>query len=263
MVKTFAALVSLVAAVLAQPSAHAVPIPLSLKACGQFTVAEAVSGDELVAADGSHLVLSAIKAPEVWQATDQYRSWPHAEKSRAILDELVSGQKLALFCEAEDQTLVGKKIAHALVENGHWLQHQLVIRGAAMVLPRAGHVAGLDSLRAAEAIARTNKTGLWSAMDLERNAVDDIRTGRLVIVSGRVQNAAKVGNRIFLNFGENWRTDFTVEIPTRAIRLFKKLDIDPLELTQKQVEVRGWVTWRGGPFMRLEGPGQLVILSNP
>lgn len=233
MVKTFAVLMILVMAALAHPLAHAVPIPLSLKACGQFTVAEAVSGDELVAVDGNHLVLSGIKAPELWQATDQYRSWPHAEASRAILDELVRGQKLALFCEGEDQTLVGEKIAHALMENGHWLQHELVVRGAAMVLPRADHLAGVHGLRAAEAIARTRETGLWSAMDLERNAVDEIPTGRLMIVSGRVQNAARVGNRIFLNFGENWRSDFTAEIPARALRLFKKVDINPLELAQK------------------------------
>ena len=262
MVKTFAVMMSLVAAVLARPAAHAVPIPLSLKACGQFSVAEAVSGDELVAADGSHLILSSIKAPEVWQATDQYRSWPHAEESRAILNGLVSGQKLALFCEGEDQTLVGKKIAHGLTENGHWLQHELVVRGAAIVLPRAGHVAGLGHLRAAESIARTEKTGLWSAMDLERKASDDIPTGRLMIVSGHVKNAARVGNRIFLNFGENWRTDFTVEVPSRALRLFKKLNIDPLAFAEKEIEVRGWVTWRGGPFMRLEGPGQLQVLAD-
>lgn len=261
MVKTIAFLGTLVAAVFASVGAYAVPVPLALKPCGTFFVAEAVSGDELLAPDGSRLVLSSVKAPEIWQQGDQYRSWPHSEASRSTLDALVRGQNLALFCEGEDQTLDDHKIAHALTGNGHWLQHELVSRGSVLVLPRADHSAGLDSLLAAEGIARTNRTGLWSALDLEKAAEDEIPTGRLAIVSGQVLNAARVGNRIFLNFGQDWRTDFTVEIPARAIRLFEKSGLNPMDLAQAQVEVRGWVTWRGGPLMRLEGPGQLQVFG--
>lgn len=260
MVKTIAIVGAAVAAIFSGHAAHAVPVPLSLKPCGEFLVAGAMTGDELEAPEGSRLVLASVKAPELWQPTDNYQSWPHAEASRSSLQSLVEGQKLALFCEGEDETLDGKKIAHALMENGHWLQHELVIRGSVLVLPRANHLAGLNSLLAAEAIARASNTGLWSALDLERKATGEIPTGRLVIVSGQVLNAARVGNRIYLNFGENWRTDFTVELPARSVRLFEKTGINPLALEQSQVEVRGWVSWRGGPHMRIDGPGQLQTI---
>ena len=106
------------------------------------------------------------------------------------------------------------------------------------------------------------KLGLWSELELEITADADIPTGRLAIVTGKVLNAARSGNRIFLNFGDDWRKDFTAEIPARVIRLFKKNGIDPLELQGLTIEVRGWVTWRGGPHMLVEGPGQIRLLSD-
>ena len=230
--------------------------------CGVFLVDKALSGDELLAMDGSRLLLAAVKAPEVWQPNDQYRSWPHAEKSRQLLENLALGRSLSLYCEGETQTFDGRKIAHALTETGEWLQHELVTQGIVLLLPRANHQSGLDALRTAEDIARQEKRGLWSELELEATADADIPTGRLAIVTGKVLNAARSGNRIFLNFCDDWRKDFTAEIPTRVIRLFKKNNIDPLELQGFTIEVRGWVTWRGGPHMLVEGPGQIRLLSD-
>lgn len=263
MVKTIGKLFVGTAALVWSSVAQGTPLPASLEPCGVFLVDKALSGDELLAKDGFRLLLAAVKAPEVWQSTDQYRSWPHAEKSRQLLESLTTGSSLSLYCEGETQTFDDRKIAHVLTETGDWLQHELVTQGSVMVLPRANHQSGLDALQAAEDIARQEKRGLWSELELETTADGDIPTGRLAIVTGKVLNAARAGNRIFLNFGDDWRKDFTVEIPTRVIRVYKKSGMDPLQLQGLRVEVRGWVTWRGGPHMLIEGPGQIRRLSSP
>lgn len=259
LVKTNRWLVSALAPVLWTAKVAALPVPLSLTPCGSFEVARVVSGDELEQADGTRLLLAAIKAPEMWQPDDQYRSWPHANESQEHLARLVGGSSLALFCEGERETFDGKTIAHALTGNGHWLQHELVVQGSVLVLPRPSHQAGLDTLYAAESIARQRDVGLWNKLDLMVSADDDIQTGSLKLVTGKVLSANRVANRVYLNFGEDWQRDFTVEIPRRAVRFFEEASIDPLELNGKTVEARGWVTWRGGPHMLIDGPGQLTI----
>lgn len=240
---------------------QAVPVPLSMEQCGRFVVEQAVSGDTLLSADGAILSLAAVKAPEVWQPDDAYRSWPHAERSRRQLAIVTHGQVLELFCDGESKTFDNKLIAHALLPNGHWLQHQMVEKGMAFVFPRATQKLGLNELYAAELVARSGQYGLWSELDLLTGAGEQIQTGRFKIVTGKVVAAARVGNRLFLNFGENWRTDFTVEIPSRALRRFKQQGIDPLEWQARRIEARGWVTWKGGPHILLEGPGQIRVLA--
>lgn len=242
--------------------AAAVPVPPSMKRCGQFVVEHAVSGDTLVSTGGEILALAAVKAPELWKPTDAYRSWPHAERSRSQLAAMTEGQTLELFCDGEKRTFDNQLIAHALLPGGQWLQHQLAEEGMVFVFPRATQTLGLNELYAAELAARSRKEGLWNELDLLAEAGERVQTGRFKIVTGKVVTAARVGSRLFLNFGENWRTDFTVEIPSRALRRFKRQDIDPIGFQQPLIEVRGWVTWKGGPHILLEGPGQIRVLDS-
>ncbi len=239
----------------------ATPVPLSMERCGRFVVERAVTGDTLLSTDGKTLALAAVKAPELWRPGDAYRSWPHAERSRSELAAVTDGRSLELFCDGEKRTFDNQLIAHVLLPNGHWLQHQLVEKGMVFVFPRATQALGLNALYAAELVARSGRDGLWNELDLLAEAGEQVQTGRFKIVTGEVVAAARVGNRLFLNFGENWRTDFTVEIPSHALRRFKQQGIDPLDWQTFRVEARGWVTWKGGPHILLEGPSQIRTLN--
>jgi hypothetical protein len=66
--------------------------------------------------------------------------------------------------------------------------------------------------------------------------------------------ASKVRNRIDLNFGENWRDDFTIRIDRRYWRRFRKVDFDPMLLEGQRVRVRGWVVLENGPMIRVDHP---------
>mgnify|MGYP005840655051 FL=1 len=69
--------------------------------------------------------------------------------------------------------------------------------------------------------------------------------------------------RIYLNYGENWRTDFTVEIPTEFLDLFSREGIDPLKnYTNKNLLVRGRLKPVNGVLITATHPEQIRVLTD-
>ena len=237
-------------------------LPANLSHCGTVDIEQAIDGQTLTTVDGRKIKLAGVKAPELWPEGASYQSWPHAEQSRKTLNVLAAGKTLELFCDNEKSDYTGQQVAHIKLVNGEWLQHIMVAAGDLYVFPRRNNTAGIKSLYEAERIARKDNRGLWAQNQATITTVDgDVRTGWFQIISGKVLSAKSVRKTIFLNFGENWRTDFTVEISPKVVTAFKKTAIDPLLFNGKTIEVRGWITWKGGPHIMLEGPGQIQLLE--
>ena len=76
-------------------------------------------------------------------------------------------------------------------------------------------------------------------------------------MAGVVRDAAKVRERIYLNFGADFRTDFTVSIDRRDWRTFDRAGVDPLALEGAKIEVRGWLVSRNGPMIEVTHPEQI------
>ena len=246
-------------------AAVAVPLPDTLSQCGKATITAVSDGETLKTADGTSIRLAALKAPELWPEGAAYNSWPHAEWAKTIVERLTLGETVQLYCEGEATSFDNQKIVHIELPNGNWLQQMLVEQGTAFVFPLRDHISGLTALYAAEDKARMQKLGIWQTtmvLPAEDNAGNkSIRTGWFQVIRGAVLDTARVRRQVFLNFGVDWRKDFTVEIPASAMRAFKKADVDPLSFQTQQIEVRGWVTWKGGPHIMLEGPGQIRVID--
>ncbi len=222
------------------------PMPAALSNCGSATIRSVESTATLVAANGDRIQLASVKMPELWPASAAYGSWPHAAWAHKNLESRTRGKTVELFCEGEAISFDGQKIAHILLPTGEWLQQQLVREGAAYVFTRRDHTAGLAQLYADEDSARANSLGVWQTTkivvaDSQANN-EGMRTGWFQIIRGTVLDVATVRRQTFLNFGADWRKDFTAEIPARALRAFKKAGMDPLTFQAKYLEVRGWVT---------------------
>ena len=71
---------------------------------------------------------------------------------------------------------------------------------------------------------------------------------------------ARVRNRIYLNFGEDYKTDFTISIDRTAWSMFTESGLDPLSLEGKIVLVRGWIKDFNGPLIEVTHPEQIEIL---
>jgi hypothetical protein len=64
-----------------------------------------------------------------------------------------------------------------------------------------------------------------------------------------------------LNFGPDYKTDFTVTIAPTEMRLFRREKIDPRELVGRTLRVRGWLGSYNGPEMELLTPSALETLN--
>jgi micrococcal nuclease len=129
------------------------------------------------------------------------------------------------------------------------------------VQTRPGEAARAGEMLAIEHGARAARRGLWAEpafMPQDAGAIDD-STGRFRIVRGRVLRVALTERHVYLNFGADWRADFTVRV-RRAELNGALAGVDLENLTGRMVEVRGVVLEAGGPLIELSHPEQLQVL---
>ena len=81
------------------------------------------------------------------------------------------------------------------------------------------------------------------------------------IVEGRVVAAAVVNGRGYLNFGPNYRTDFTLTIAPRDMRTFRRAGIDITTYESRILRSRGWLQSLNGPMIEITHPEQIEVLE--
>ena len=70
-----------------------------------------------------------------------------------------------------------------------------------------------------------------------------------------------VRRRAYLNFGEDWRSDFTIALDARTRRLFEAEAIDLKAYEGRRLRVRGWLKSRNGPMIEVTHPEQIELLE--
>ena len=133
------------------------------------------------------------------------------------------------------------------------LQKQLLADGSAMLY---GPMAAPAAWRKAEAGAKATKRGLWSEAALKPDQMGE-HMGEVARVKGSVTRTYKSRSMHYINFGEDWRTDFSLRIPRRAWRAFGK------EFTVADgacIEARGAVFDDNGPMIEITRPEQMEIV---
>ena len=160
--------------------------------------------------------------------------------------------------------------------DGQLIEAALVSAGLARVSPRSDMRLCLAELLALEDEARVARRGLWAeAANLPLQASDiaglEAREGKFTLVEGVVTDAVNRSGRLYLNFGVDWRTDFTVTVGPGDVRLFSDQRLRDLKKKEKtgkpagmkgvRVRVRGFIERYNGPDMILTTPEQLEFLG--
>lgn len=214
------------------------------------TIESAAGAGALALADGREVRLAGIAVRE-----------PQTLLPRA-------GRSAALYALGAGETRYGQILAHIALENGAWLQERLLREGAALVMPvYERHSERLAALLEAEQAARTARAGIWALPSGEIVCADDADAAfdRFALVQGRVKEAAEVGSVIYLNFGADYRSDFTVKVAKRDL---DSLGADAANAVRRLTggenpdmiaEARGWVFWNGGPMIAAEAFSQLLF----
>ena len=67
--------------------------------------------------------------------------------------------------------------------------------------------------------------------------------------------------RAYLNFGEDWRSDFTVTLSPAVRRRFERDGIDPVSYGRRRVRVRGWIKSFNGAMIEASHPEQIEVIE--
>ncbi len=230
-------------------------------------VRSVVDGDTVVMASpigrAHEIRLVGIQAPKLPLGRPHFKKWPLADQAKAALEALSLGKKILLSFGGRRMDRHGRLLAHLYTESGVWIQGKLLTQGMARVYSFADNRAEISEMLAREKSARDNRLGIWSHPFYQIRKSDDLsgRINGFQLVEGRVLDVAKVRKKIFLNFGANWRTDFTITIAGRAVRLFGVDTLDPMTLKGKRIRVRGWLKSYNGPMINATHPEQIEVLE--
>lgn len=244
-------------------SPPAFPAPAGLADGGSAPVASVVDGDTLVLEDGSQVRLVGIQAPKLPLGRPNFPAWPLAEDAKAALERLVDGKTVEMRYGGARRDRHGRHLAQLYTKDGIWIQGALLTGGLARVYSFPDNRALIGEMLALEEAARERRRGIWAdpfyRVLKPEEATRHVDTFQLV--EGKVQNVAVVRGRAYLNFGSDWRTDFTVAIEPADLRRFREADSDPRGLEGRRVRVRGWIKSMNGPMIQATHPEQIEILS--
>lgn len=224
-------------------------------------VIEVVDGDTVMLENGMEVRLVGLQAPKIALGRKNFTEWPLGYEAKDALSDLVLGQMVSLFYGGRKMDRYGRALAHLFLNDGTWVQGEMLLSGMARVYSFADNRSIVDDMYAEEYKARINNTGIW-ALDYYKIKPQEItgdHTNSFQVISGRVLEVATVRNNTYLNFGENYREDFTIVIPNKVKKMFEQKDINLSNLQGKNIFVRGWLKYYNGPSINLTHPEQLVI----
>ena len=225
-------------------SATAIADPRTeLEAGDSATVAQIVDGDTVVLDDGREVRLVGIQAPKLSLGRKGFKKWPLADASAKALERLVLGRVVELRYGGRRIDRYRRMLAHLFVDGETWVQGVMLELGMARVYTFPDNRKLAAEMYDREKSARTELRGIWSNPFYDLRGVNRLwrDTKSFQVVEGQVLKTAHVRSRIYLNFGPDWKTDFTVVIPTKKLGLFQSVGIEPLELEGQRIRVRGWI----------------------
>lgn len=149
-----------------------------------------------------------------------------------------------------------------------WVQAELARAGAARIFSTRATRSCVASLLSQEAEARAHRRGLWAHPRYRVYAASDVeglaaRRHRFELVEGRVRYVARFKRFTYVNFGSDWRTDFTVRIARRVAARLHRDGVNLATLEGARLRVRGFIERRDGPMIELTHAEAVEVLSPP
>lgn len=237
-----------------------------------LSVASVENSETLRLADGRIVRLLGTLGPRPPLAAKQTTHWAAENAARDALRTLVAGRDVMLAFDQRKRDRYGRTLAHVFVwHNGHrfWVQGELLAHGHARAYVLPGNTACVAELLANERRARLARSGLWRRRHyriLKPSPAGWLlvkRRHQFSVVEGRIKNVAVVKSRFYLNFGSNWRDDFTAGLNKKSLRGTTTTVAQLLALKGRRVRVRGWIERRNGPYIIVAHPALIETLDTP
>ena len=222
-------------------------------------VKKVFDGDSVLLSDGREVRYIGIDAPEVGGNRPEEYGGDEATRANG---KLVAGREVRLEFDEELMDQYNRTLAYVYVGDT-FVNLELVREGVAVVFPYRPNLRHQRELKAAMDEARSERRGLWA--DTGRWMVESDNAGKFIgqskTVVGEVLFAQAAGPGVFLNFGDDFTTDFTAFIPKDDLVHFTQAGIaDPAGAYRGRiVEVTGTIHERNGPTITVRHPDQIYV----
>lgn len=246
-----------------------------LKKIGTGIVTGVIDGQRLQLGDSSIVHLTGIDIPDLYQQ----EPGEYALAAQQLLEELFQDQKINIYQTVNRKEGRTNRMGHTLAQitradNNLWAQGALIAEGLARVRTTKQNRELATEMLELEDHARNNipettedeppAPYLWREEQYAVFNTDTVETAtkeNFQIVEGKILKVASRNNVIYLNFGQNWRNDFTISIPSEVRKNFSREGHSPLQWTKKTVRVRGWLDEYNGPHIEVDHPERIEFIE--
>jgi micrococcal nuclease len=189
-----------------------------------------------------------------------------AETARLGLERIAGGKALALRFPGTERDRHDRAVAFAATTDGTSLGEALIREGLARVLAGALPEGCISRLLVLEKAARATDSGLWKDRAFAVRKANDpslgTQKGLYVLVEGRVASVGRGTRMVFLNFGRDWRRDFTAMVATEVAARVAGEGKPVSGLAGRRVLVRGLIEDQDGALIRVTGASGLEVLDD-
>lgn len=219
------------------------------------------TNDALVLRDGRAVHLEGIRLPH---AAQDRAPAAVAEQAFQALNGMARGQNLVVTAIVPKEDRYDRVRGQVFNEDNPdpWLQRALLRSGMARVDIAPDRSECAAELYAAEGAARAAHLGLWALPAYGIRSPDGLGfdTSTFQVVQGAVLSADVKDGRAYIDFGPDWRTDFTVTVAPADMANFRREGVDPRLYAGRTVRVRGFIQQFNGPEIEIANPGQIEVL---
>lgn len=133
----------------------------------EFVVSRAIDGDTIELDDGTKIRYIGINTPEVEQ--------PGGKEATEANRALVEGKKVRLEYDVQKQDKYGRTLAYVYLEDGTFVNAELVKQGYAQVATYPPNVKYVDLFQKSQREAQAEERGLWaeSQREITRTKVEE------------------------------------------------------------------------------------------
>lgn len=235
----------------------------------EHSVVGVIDGQTLRLVGGREVRLVGTLAPSSYDAAAEADKWPPAVAARKALERLVQGRNIRVVPAGRRSDRYGRLLAQAFLGSGVgavWIQGEILKAGNARAYGLDGNRSCFAQLLACEAVARDARLGLWAEAAYQVRSAAEVRglqgvVGTFQLVEGRVVSVSGFRSAIYINFGADWRSDFTISVRGSVRREALKQWKDLTALDGRRLRVRGWIEQRGGPLIDIQDVADIEWLD--
>ncbi|MCF7907721.1 MAG: thermonuclease family protein [Candidatus Omnitrophica bacterium] len=230
----------------------------------QIFVSKVIDGDTIKLSNGKLLRYIGLDTPEVRSKKDGkfiYDPQPFSLEATEYNRKLVEGKAVRIEFDLEKQDKYGRLLGYCFIGDT-FVNAKLIQEGLAVLYTYPPNVKYVDKFVSLQKQARAKKQGLWESYEVIDQEQAYKYIGQIRTVRGRVLSTYKSSKCLFLNFGGDYKHDFTVVIFNNAFSAFTQQKIDPITFYRnKIVEVSGRIREYNGPEIIVNTPYEIQILD--